>query len=126
MHRHVIVTREHHRESDGAAEQLVQIAGLENCPVRQLVLRGIQEVHGDTKAEPGGDHPPASHGQIMQIAKHQNRTDMAAKLQRAGKVRLGIQFLELGSAQKFARGKALFHVHTLFIKHLAGSTYHPH
>ena len=78
MHRHVIVTREHHRESDCAAEQLVQIAGLENCPVRQLVLRGIQEVHGDAEAEPGGDHPPASHGQVMQIAKHQDRTDMAA------------------------------------------------
>ena len=109
MHDKVIVTREDHRETDKPAEQFIQMAGAENSPVREFVLGGIEEVDRHAKREPACQRPPASHCQIVQIAKTANQRQMACHLQAAENIRLGVEFLKFGSAEELPCREGFFH-----------------
>ena len=54
MHDLVIIAREQHQKANDTAKKLVQIFGLENRPMGQFMLGGIEKIDRHTKTKSGG------------------------------------------------------------------------
>ena len=109
MHDKVVIAREDHRETDETSEQLVQVAGAEDCPVGEFVLRGIEEINDHAERKTARQHPPASHGKIVQIAKSADQRQMACHLKASEDIGFGVELLQFGSAEELSRREGFFH-----------------
>ncbi len=114
MHDLVIVAREDLDEADDAAEDFIQLAGLEDGRVGQLMLRGIEKVQQDAQGRPGDPDPTGAHGLPMQQPHQQDGPLMAAHLHCALHIRPFGQAAQFIRRQQLSARETGFHFCLLF------------